>query len=262
MRASLPKRSEPAWQPWVIHPDDHLRNLRTHAAALLGAVRADPTRPVPSCPGWNRLQLLGHVGAGHSLVRTQLAAGRGEQKGFQDAERPPKGEEARFDWFEAGAAALADALAAIDPTETWPTWTGPQPGSWFHRRMAQETAMHHWDADPRPFDPDLAVDGIDELLGLIGVITNRLPAERFTDVSGTIQLHATGERLAEPGEWLVTFAGGRVTAAEGNAKGDAVLRGAASDLLLWAWNRVPADDRFDVAGNNELLRSWSELVVV
>jgi uncharacterized protein (TIGR03083 family) len=208
------------------------------------------------------MQLLGHVGAGHSLVRAQLAAGRGEQKGFRDAERPPKGEEARFDWFEAGAAALTDALAAIDTTETWPTWTGPQPGSWFHRRMAQETAMHRWDADPTPFDRDLAADGIDELLGLIGVITERLPAERLTDLAGTIHLHATDERLAEPGEWMVTFANGGVTTDAGHAKGDAVLRGAASDLLLWTWNRVPADDRFHVIGDDRLLRGWSEIVVV
>ena len=35
----------------------------------------------------------------------------------------------------------------------------------------------------------------------------------------------------------------------GHAKGDVALRGTASDLLLWAWNRVPVDDRFEVFGD-------------
>jgi uncharacterized protein (TIGR03083 family) len=241
-----------------MRPDEHVQHLRTHAAALLAACRAEPATPVPSCPGWDRAALLGHVGVVHSWVRTQLAAGPGERKGFRDAERPPEGE-ALFDWFEAGAHTLVDGLAALDPTETWPTWAGPRPAAWFPRRMAQETAVHRWDADPTPLDPDLAVDGIDELFELFAA---RLAGERFADVApGTIHLHATDEVLAEPGEWLVSMGPDGVTAEKGHAKGDVALRGPASDLLLWTWNRVPTD-RFDVIGDDALARRWSELVVV
>jgi uncharacterized protein (TIGR03083 family) len=240
-------------------PAEHVQHLRTHAAALLDAARAEPGAPVPSCPDWDRTQLLGHVGVVHSWVRAQLAAGPGERKGFRDAERPPEGE-ALYDWFEAGAQTLADGLGGLDPTETWPTWAGPRPAAWFPRRMAQETAVHRWDADPVPLDPDLAVDGIDELFELFA---DRLPAERFADVApGTIHLHATDEALAEPGEWLVTFGPDGIAAEKGHAKGDVALRARASDLLLWTWNRVPTDHRFDVLGDDALARRWRELVVV
>ena len=40
-----------------------------------------------------------------------------------------------------------------------------------------------------------------------------------------------------------------VTFEHGHAKGDVALRGTAGDLLLWAWNRVPVDDRFEVFGD-------------
>ena len=46
----------------------------------------------------------------------------------------------------------------------------------------------------------------------------------------------------------------------GHAKGDVALRGTASDLLLWAWNRVPPDDRFEVFGEPTLLDAWRTAV--
>ena len=52
------------------------------------------------------------------------------------------------------------------PTRIWPTWAGDRPGSFYPRRMAHETAVHRWDAVGGAIDPALAVDGIDEHLGL------------------------------------------------------------------------------------------------
>ena len=53
---------------------------------------------------------------------------------------------------------------------------------------------------------------------------------------------------------------GGVSFEHGHAKGDVALRGTASDLLLWAWNRVPVDECFEVFGDRAPLEAWREAV--
>ena len=52
----------------------------------------------------------------------------------------------------------------------------------------------------------------------------------------TLHLHATDA----DSEWLVTLHADRADAVRGHAKGDAALRGAASDLLLMVWGAIPS----------------------
>lgn len=233
----------------------HLEHLRVDSAALLTACDAEPDAAVPTCPGWTRADLLGHVAGVHSWVRAQLLAGPAERVRFSAIERPPSGDELPG-WFEMNAAALVDELSTMDVDATWPTWAGPQPGTFFPRRMAQETAVHRRDADPAPLDPALAVDGVDELLDLF---TPRLPAERFAGVDGTVHLHATDVDDGA-GEWLVHLTPEGIRTERGHAKGDVALRGTAGDLLLWTWNRAPVDERFEVFGDATLLDRWRTLV--
>ena len=234
-------------------PATHIEHIRTDSAGLLAACLADPSAPVPSCPGWDRTELLAHVGGVHAWVRTQLVAGNAERIRLSTVERPPH-DGSLPTWYEQGAAALVEALAGMDLDATWPTWAGPQPGSFFPRRMAVETALHRWDADRSPIDPALAVDGVDEHLELFAP---RLPGDAFAASPGTIHLHATDAE----GEWLVDLAASGITFEHGHAKGEVALRGSASDLLLWAWNRVPVDDRFQVFGDPHLLEVWRHSVV-
>jgi uncharacterized protein (TIGR03083 family) len=167
-------------------------------------------------------------------------------------EGPPDGDELP-EWYEAGAADLIHRLATMDTEATWPTWAGPQPGTFFPRRMAQENAVHHWDADATPVGADLAVDGVDEHLELFAP---RLPVERLDGATGTIHLHATDVDDAR-GEWLISLTPDGIRFEHGHAKGDVAVRGAAGDLLLWTWNRVlPTDDRFQVFGDASLLDVW------
>lgn len=237
-----------------MEPALHLDHLRREAAALLDAYRRDPAAPVLSCPGWDRADLLAHVAGVHAWVRTQLAAGTAERVRLSSVEGPPDGEDLAA-WFETGAADLVTALEAMDTTLTWPTWAGPQPGTFYPRRMAQEVAVHGWDAEPHPLDPALSVDGVDEHLELFAP---RIPGERFAEVHGTLHLHATDI----DGEWLVRMTPEGISFEHGHAKGDVALRGTAGDLLLWAWNRVPVDDRFEVFGDDALLRTWRQAVVI
>lgn len=237
-------------------PAAHIDHLRVDSATLLAAQRADPTAPAWAGTGWSRTALLHHVANVHGWVRAQLALGTGERIRFSTVEPAPDGDDLPG-WFEAGAAELVELLSAMDVSATWPTWAGPQPGTFFPRRMAQETAVHRWDCTGGAIDADLAVDGIDELLELF---VPRLPAERLVEGLGTsgrtIHLHATDVE----GEWLVRLAGDGITFERGHAKGDVAVRGQAADLLLWTWNRTPVDDRFEVFGDAALLETWRTAV--
>lgn len=226
----------------------HLRHARSESDALLAAYREAPDAPVATCPGWDRTALLRHVGEMHAWVRAQLAAGPSERVRFSAGERAPDGM-GLADWYDGNATALLTELASMDLDGTWSTWTGPQPGTFFPRRVAQELTIHRRDADPAPVDPAVAVDGVDELLDLF---LPRLPRDGLDGVRGSIHLHATDA----DGEWLVHLDPEGVVVERGHAKGDAALRGGAGDLLLWAWNRLPLDDRFQAFGDAALLDRW------
>ena len=238
-------------------PATHIDHLRTNAAALLDVYRAAPDAAVVSCPGWTRTDLLAHVAGVHAWVRAQLAAGTGERVRLSEVQSPAEGTDLA-EWYAAGAAELVAGLAAMDTSVTWPTWAGPQPGTFYPRRMAQETAMHRWDAEGYAIDPSLAVDGVDEHLELFAP---RIPAQKLADVAGTIHLHAT-DVDGDAGEWLVRMGGDGIQFEHGHAKGDVAVRGTAGDLLLWAWNRAPVDDRFEVFGDESLLQAWRQLVTI
>ncbi len=231
-----------------------LDHIRSDSDALLGVYRADPTAEVPRCPGWNRTALLAHLGRTHEWVRLQVERGPDERVRFGETAHAPDGD-AMITWFEDGASALIAALASMDIALTWPTWAGPQPGTFYPRRMAQETAMHRRDGDPTPFDPELAVDGVNELLELFAPLA---AGDKLADHPGSIHLHATDT----DGEWLVHLTPDGVRFEHGHAKGDVAVRGTASDLLLWGWNRVPVDDRFEVFGDASLLEVWRTAVSI
>jgi hypothetical protein len=89
----------------------------------------------------------------------------------------------------------------------------------------------------------------------------RVPAERLAGAGGTIHLHATDDGLEGTGEWLIELSPDGIRSERGHAKGDVALRGRAEDLLLWAWNRVPVDDRFEVFGDPLPLDTWRAAVV-
>ncbi len=233
-------------------PAAHVALLRADSTALLAAQRADPTAAAWEGLGWDRTELLGHLANVHGWVRAQLRLGPSERIRFSTLEPAPEGDELPA-FFEAGAAELAELLEAMDVEATWPTWAGPQPGTFFPRRMAQETAVHRWDVDAGPIDPALSADGIDELLELFAP---RLPAEGLGGADGTIHLHATDL----DGEWLIAFTEEGIRFEHGHAKGDVAVRATAQDLLLWTWNRAPVDDRFEVFGDPALLTAWRELV--
>jgi uncharacterized protein (TIGR03083 family) len=167
-----------------------------------------------------------------------------------------------LDSFATAADRLADTLAEAGPDEPVWNWSVNQPkvAAFWPRRMAQETAVHRYDAQAAagtvaPIDTALAVDGIDELLDVF--LTARATWLPETAVlTGSLHFHCTDAE----GEWLVRINDGVVDVVRDHAKGDAAVRGSASDLLLFGWNRIDAASTgLETFGDEAVLASWQQL---
>lgn len=207
---------------------DYISALRSNGKAAAQAARDMPMETtVPSCPEWTLLDLAHHLGSHHRWVAGNLDQPP-DGKAFKRREEPPA-DEAIPDWLEAGAEMLATKLAATDPAKPCWTWVpfDDSVGFWA-RRTAHETAMHRWDAqnadgEADAVEPELAADGVDEYLGILGAFQGR----RFPE-AGSIHLHSTDT----PGEWLVRLDAEGIQLTREHAKGDVAVRGPASDVLL------------------------------
>jgi uncharacterized protein (TIGR03083 family) len=220
--------------------------LRRDGARLAEVAEGRFHLPVPSCPDWTVADLVWHTGEVYGFF-TSIALG--EITGPEEYVEPRRPAEDRLlEWFDAALAGCAGALEVLDPAAPRWTWSAQQNAGFIQRRMAQETAVHCWDAlqaigKQEPLPLDLALDGVDEFLTHFraAVPPPGLPA------SG-IHLHATDG----DGEWSVRPSddGWQVTRSHG--KGALAVRGLASDLLLWLWGRQTTDP-LELFGDAELL---------
>lgn len=216
------------------------------------AAAAGEDAPVPTCPGWTVVDLLEHVVGGDGWARTIVAqAGAGVVESVPRMSPTGLAGDALLAAFRSGADELVDVLRAVDPST--PAWTfspSDRTARFWRRRRAHETTVHRFDAEaaagtPTGIDTAMAVDGTDEFLT---VFLPRL-ADNFGPVGdATVHLHCTDA----DGEWLVARRDGDLTVTREHAKGDVAVRGAAADLYLFVWGRVPTD-RLEVFGDTELL---------
>ncbi|HUR77038.1 MAG TPA: maleylpyruvate isomerase N-terminal domain-containing protein [Acidimicrobiales bacterium] len=223
--------------------DEFLASLHRDIELFEAAVRGggDLTQTVDGCGDWTLASLVEHVGGLHRFIANGI-----ENNGPSgDLEGPPENRDDYADWFARGAAALEAVLVARPDDE--PCWTffpnAPQVIGLWVRRMAQELAVHRYDAEmaatgiAEEIDPAIAKDGIDEYFDMfIGRVDGRRPI-RIGEA--TIHLHATGD--AE-GEWLVRCGDHAPVVTREHAKGDVALTGEASDLLLTMWGRVDPEE--------------------
>lgn len=208
---------------------------RDGAAFAVACEHAGPAAPVDSCPGWSVADLLWHLAEVHHFWATIVGDQRDTWEGYVAPERPADDE--LGDCYLAGLGRLLDVLRAAEPTAPNWTWSSDHSAGFVIRRMAQETAVHRWDAEHAAgfdwsIDAELASDGIDEFLHHFrGDGSGEGEA-----VGGSVHLHCTDAH----GEWMVRpLADGGSDVTREHAKGDAALRGAASDVLLVLWRRLP-----------------------
>lgn len=135
---------------------------------------ADPTAPVPTCPGWTALDLLAHVTEVHEFWGQLLATGARTDEDAEAVEAAkvpmPEGEgavEAILTRRRAATGVLLEQLAARDDAEPVSTWFSADQSVGFVRRMQlHEATMHRVDAELTagkqlsPIDLAVAADGV------------------------------------------------------------------------------------------------------
>ena len=123
------------------------------------------------------------------------------------------------------------------------TWWGrsraPATSGAVARHQIQEIAVHTYDAQltqgaAQPLPTDVAVEGVDEFLTTVSATTVPWPFK-----PATIDLHAT-----EGGSWRLTLNADGVRCddlAADAEPGATAMRGAASELVLCFYERIPLD---------------------
>lgn len=234
-----------------------------HLAAdvvALAAASTDLDAQVPGCPDWRVRDLISHV---VGVYRHKVAA--------LDADAAPPQPEPPHDWgdltegedpcdaLRSAYADLRDRLDARGPDSvTWTWWPPEQTVAFWVRRMAQETAVHRWDAesaahgvdDAGEIDAALAADGVDELLGWLTWPWDEMPQDEAT---GQKVLVSSGDH-----SWTVTLHPTRVAVAGGGDDAAVSLLAAEpSGLLLHLWGR-PGEHGVATGGDEVALRLLHE----
>ncbi len=232
-----------------------------HEGELLISAAAESAleTPIPTCPGWTMRDLVRHTGSVHRWATAHIVerllrpiAGLGPVVPVQPDDA------VLVEWFEAGHAALVQALRTADPDlACWTFLPAPSPLAFWARRQAHETGIHRVDAESpgdciTPFPPAFAADGIDELLYCF--VTRSKGRLRAAE-ERTLLLHATDVGR----DWLVHIGPGRVRVTDEAGEGDCKVRGAASELHLLLWNRGGAQG-LEVRGDTTLLDLWRDSV--
>lgn len=225
----------------------HLDGLREALLAFTRyADRAGLRAGVPTCPDWNVRQLVAHQGMVHRWATGLLTGQSTDPDAF---EREGRSSVDPLEWLRDGAIDLAGALTRAPETVAAPVFLkdAPAPRPFWARRQCHETTIHAIDAmaaalgaapDPAQtwISPELALDGIDELL--CGFLPRSKSTLRSPEPVTFAVVPEEGERA-----WLV-----RVTEepavttvlardAAGLADADTTVTGDAVDLYLRLWNR-------------------------
>ena len=245
---------------------EHIDALRRQGERLADAAeRAGLDAAVPPCPPWLVKDLLRHTGYIHRWAARHIA-----ECPESVIDGPPEADILRagapdpelLDWFRAGHAALVETLATADPALECATFMpAPSPLAFWARRQAHETAIHRADAESASgvvpeYPPDLAADGIDELLTGFGQRRKYRPATRG---EGSMQVLATDTGDA----WHLDVEQGRIQAHRGPGPGGCTVSGPASGVYLFLWNRSgDAQANVTVTGDRSFLAAWRSSVRV
>ncbi|HET7311218.1 MAG TPA: maleylpyruvate isomerase family mycothiol-dependent enzyme [Mycobacteriales bacterium] len=238
-------------------PDEHIAAIEQHAQRLgADAATAGLDAPVPTCPGWSVRDVVGHLGGVHRWAASIVADGRA-QPPDGELEQPP-GDDDLLEWFRDGHERLVGVLAkAADTLECWSFLPAPYPRAFWARRQAHETAIHSADvasakAEPVAFATGFAVDGIDELL--LGFFARR-GGKLLADPAVTVALRASDAGPTDAWTMRIGPQGREVD--RGDAHGDLLVEGPASDLYQLLWNRRGTEG-LEVTGDHRILDTWRD----
>ena len=204
-------------------------NARMDDAAAEAVLEHGWSARVPGCPDWHLADLVRHVGEVQRfwawIVRTRATDPT-------DYPKPPKHpDDELLGWLAAQHAELEAALADADPFQPVWTWAPRRDVAFVLRRQVHEAVVHTVDVeqvlgDVRLIPTALGLDGLDEWLDVI--VTATLP-DGPPDSAHPVVFHAV-----DAGVDRTLFPGSRPFPI-------AAVTGAAGDLLLSVWRRVPLE---------------------
>jgi uncharacterized protein (TIGR03083 family) len=228
--------------PYALPPERYRELLDDDVRRLRALVEEAGDRPVPSCPGWTAADVVRHTAVVYLHKVASIRDGVMPTPGsgwppeqVRTAEPGPLLDDAYRQLVE-----QLDAHGPADHAATW--WPADQTVGFWLRRMAHETSIHRRDVESAvgaetPVAPDLAVDGIDEVLALM--LAGDWSDEVVPEASGaTVLLDGGGHR------WAVTLLPGEVALDRSDADRDpaastARVTGEPGQVLLWLWGRGP-----------------------
>ena len=219
------------------------------------AEAADPTLAVPSCPDWDIADLIRHLGEIHWFWATVIETRASDPAQVERPKPPPPEHRELIAWGRSQADRMIQILEATGddvPVWTWALAESDHSVGFIRRHQVQEAAVHRWDIQtaarllPAPIAKDVAADSIDEFLAITVPWCIRVDKP----LSGTVHIHCTDTR----GEWFVR-GDGRVERI--HARGALAIRGAASDILLALYKRVPVE-KLEIIGDATLARLFVE----
>jgi len=234
------------WIEAVVVEGERFGILAQELASGLTDVSGGLDVPVPWVAEWRARDLVGHVGTVHRWATHIVRAGSTERPPREATQTPPD-DENLLEWYEIGLVELVATLRTTPPDA--PAWhmspTAEKVVASWSRRQAHELTVHRMDlefaagVEHDPIDPDLAEDGVDELLGI--VVPRWAHTEPLASANATVGVTCTDTGRS----WSVTVVRGTVTVASERAgTEDAHLQGEAAQLLLHLWGR-PADVTVD-----------------
>jgi uncharacterized protein (TIGR03083 family) len=238
---------------------DYRQTIIDQTAAMVATVRTHSNElRVPGCPDWNLRELAIHMGQVQRWATAIIAA---PEAPASYTPHPDHDGSDPGDYLANGVDALVGALDDADMDA--PTWTFvgvPQTKSFWLRRQAIEVAAHRWDADDAAgsagaLPADLAADSIDEHLRLMMPRIVRRTKADIGGLIGDVHVHCTDTE----GEWTFDVHEGALRISSGHAKATTAVRGPASDVALFLFNRVPVD-RVEVFGDHSLLNAWLHIL--
>jgi uncharacterized protein (TIGR03083 family) len=245
--------------PW----DRYLELVESDTSRLISLARRGLDADVPTCPGWEVRDLVLHTAEvfQHKVACTRLGV-------MPENWPPPPPAGDPVDHLEASLTELVSVLREHGPeapSATW--WPDDQTVGFWYRRMAHEAAVHRVDAEAA-FDeitaiaPDLAVDGVDEVLQLfLGGDWSDQPDDGWRGVSPEAGAGLVTEVIAGEHSWRVTLHPDRVDVVEGPGEAVATVGGDPSAVMLWLWRRIPAE-LVEVAGDPDAVTALHDRLLL
>ena len=222
----------------VVDEGERVGVLAQQLAAGLPPLTAGLDTRVPWVTAWTVRDLVGHLGTVHRWATAILRAGHAMAPGPEARVTPP--DTGLLDWYSAGLTDLVSTLRTTPPDT--PAWhmspaADKTAASWA-RRQAHELVVHRFDLEVAagvghaPVAPELAEDGVDELLTVIVPRWAHTEPLISADASVAVTASDTGRT------WSIRVDRGAVTVTTYlTGTEDAHVQAPARELLLHLWGR-------------------------